>query len=97
MKPRLITYNQLPEWLQFNPFVWSGYRPVQQNFWRLSLSIWEWHNETVRCFRAQRVSCLIGAVFARWLVSLAVVSALDACYLLSDLHPLSLSLSCPFV
>lgn len=45
-KPQLLHWKDMPEHLQFNPYIHTGYRPLS-NPWGCVNSMWAWHNETI--------------------------------------------------
>ncbi|KAK3924553.1 Progestin and adipoQ receptor family member 4 [Frankliniella fusca] len=45
-KPKLLTFDDVPQHLQFNPYIVTGYRPMS-NFWGSLRSLFYLHNETV--------------------------------------------------
>ncbi|EME88842.1 uncharacterized protein MYCFIDRAFT_35624 [Pseudocercospora fijiensis CIRAD86] len=58
-KALTILWSQLPEWMQDNQFIHSGYRPPSNSYARSAASIGSWHNETINIW-----SHLIGALLA---------------------------------
>lgn len=46
MPSKLVDFEFMPKHLQFNPFVYTGYRP-QMNTWECILSLTYLHNETL--------------------------------------------------
>ena len=45
--PALYKFNEVPEYLRFNPFVLNGYREYNLSFWKSICSLFYLHNETV--------------------------------------------------
>lgn len=42
----LLHFNDMPQHLQFNPYILTGYRPLS-NAWGCVSSMWKLHNETI--------------------------------------------------
>lgn len=45
--PKLYKITEIPDYLQFNPFVTNGYRCCKLSFWQSIYSLFYLHNETV--------------------------------------------------
>ncbi|KAF7191935.1 ADIPOR-like receptor SPBC12C2.09c [Pseudocercospora fuligena] len=58
-KALTILWDQLPEWMQDNQFIHSGYRPPSNSYSKSAASIGSWHNETINIW-----THLIGALLA---------------------------------
>ncbi|KXT05511.1 hypothetical protein AC578_3692 [Pseudocercospora eumusae] len=58
-KALTILWHQLPDWMQDNHFIHSGYRPPSNSYAKSAASIGSWHNETVNIW-----THLIGALLA---------------------------------
>jgi adiponectin receptor len=59
----LVTRSEVPEWLRFNKFIATGYRPAPMSVPRALLSLFQWHNETVNVW-----SHLVPALGLFWFV-----------------------------
>jgi predicted membrane channel-forming protein YqfA (hemolysin III family) len=44
---RLLSWAEVPSWLQYNRFIHSGYRPLMRSTGAALASILQWHNETL--------------------------------------------------
>jgi hypothetical protein len=49
-KARTVSWKELPEWLQDNVYITSGYRPQLDSYWACVKSIFYLHNEFGKCF-----------------------------------------------
>jgi hypothetical protein len=61
-KRRLLKWHDMPRYLQFNPYILTGYRPVQ-SVWGCVHSLFYFHNETINIlthgeFTATRSLCI---------------------------------------
>lgn len=63
-KPRLLTFEELPQWYQDNELIRNGYRPVSGSA-AASFASWRYvHNETVNIF-SHLIPC-VAFVLAEW-------------------------------
>lgn len=51
----LLHFNDMPQHLQFNPYILTGYRPLS-NAWGCVSSMWKLHNETINIITHGRFS-----------------------------------------
>jgi adiponectin receptor len=72
--PRLLTYEELPEWYQDNPWIRTKYRPAFYSTWKCLVSLLYVHNETLNIY-----THLIPALTA-WILPSYLISRLHANY-----------------
>ena len=46
---RTLTWSEIPEWMRFNPYILSGYRPPNDSYITCIKSIFKLHNESCKC------------------------------------------------
>ena len=45
---RILTWSEIPEWMRFNPYILSGYRPPNDSYITCIKSILKLHNESCK-------------------------------------------------